>query len=478
MKKISIYMLIVTMLFGAISCEEKLDINTDPLAATSADPSTILPYVLTAYQTRKETELGTRIMDVSQHFSACFNSPRQGVTTSFLTGNTHFMYYNLMLGNLELLEQDAREAGEVRNNVAAVAVILKALAFYELAVIFGDIPFTEALDGAQFPAPMFDTQETVLKGTVDMLDEAVSLIGAIPAEGSFPLGSEDFIYGGDMSRWERFANSLQLRILMLIRNADAAYANPRIQTVLGRPLITELSHVARFPWFNTVGAQNSFADLNNTFFGTPDNEVVGVYAPSPVLRNILVNNADPRLDIFVTDINGGGDYDTPPYGSFSFGAFGAVISGNNIRYDYPSVWYTPAETHFYQAELALDGTVAGDADALTQDGVTLALEYWGGAIDNATATIDAGDIAAYAATFTGVTMNQLYEQMYLETFMRPVVAWNHVRRTRTPTLEAVPGAVIGDFLQRFSYAPDEIGSNPNTPVAPALGNEARLWCFE
>lgn len=464
------------MLFGAFSCEEKLDINTDPLASTSADPLTVIPYVQAAYMARKETELGTRIMDVSQHFSACFNSPRAGITTSFLTGNTWFMYYSLVLGNLVLLEQDARAAGEVQNNVAALAVIMKALAFYELSVIFEDIPFTEALDGVNFPAPAFDTQETVLKGTVDMLDEAVALIGAIP-DGAFPIGSVDFIYSGDMDLWERFANSLQLRILMIIRSADPGYALPRINTVLSRPLIENNTQVASFPFFNNVGNQNSFANLNNTFFGTENNEVVGVYAPSPVLRNLLVDNNDPRRDIFLTDINGGDDFDNPPMGSFSFGAFGAVISSNCIRYTYPSVWFTPAEVSFYRAELALDGDVAGDADALTQQGVRQALEYWGGSIDGATAAIAAADIDAFVATFTGVTMNQLHEQQYLETFMRPVVSWNHVRRTRVPELDEVPGSVIGDFLQRFSIAPDEIGSNPNAADVQRADNGIPMWAF-
>lgn len=474
MKKISIYMFIAAVFFGAISCEEKLDINSDPLASTVAAPATIIPQVLVAYEARKQTELGTRIMDVPQHFSACFNSPRAGITTSFLTGNTWFMYYNLVLGNLVLLEADARAAGEVQNNVAAFAVIMKALAFYELSVIYEQVPFTEALNGVDFPSPNFDSQETVLKGVVDMLDEAVSLIAAIPAEGAFPIGSEDFIYGGNMANWERFANSLQLRILMLIRNADPGYAAPRITDVLSRPLITELGHVARFPFFNNVGNQNAFADLNNTFFGTENNEVVGVYAASPVLRDLLVDNSDPRLDIFLTDINGGDDYDTPPYGSFSFGAFGAVVSTNFIRYDYPAVWYTPAETAFYRAELALAGEVAGDVDALTQEGVSLALQYYGGAIDGATATIAQADIDAFAATFTGVTQQQLHEQQFLETFMRPVVSWNHVRRTRVPELDEVPGAVIDDFLQRFSFPPDEVGANPNTPPQ-AIDNAVKMW---
>lgn len=474
MKKISIYIAIVAVLFGTISCEEKLDINSDPLASTLADPATIIPNVLVSYEARKQTELGTRILDVSQHVSACFNSPRAGITTSFLTGNTWFMYYNLVLGNLVLLEQDARAAGEARNNVTAFAVIMKALAFYELSAIYEQAPFTEALNGTDFPSPNFDSQETILKGTVDMLDEAVALIAAIPAEGAFTIGTEDFIYNGDMSLWARFANSLQLRILMMIRNADPGYAAPRIADVLSRPLITELGHVASFPFFNNVGNQNAFADLNNTFFGTENNEVVGVYAPSPVMRDLLVNNNDPRVGIFLTDINGGDDYDAPPLGTFSFGAFGAVVSSNIIRFDLPAVWYTPAETAFYRAELALAGEVTGDADALTQEGVTLALQYYGGTIDGATATIAQADIDAFAATFVGVTQQQLHEQQYLETFMRPVVAWNHVRRTRVPELDPVPGAVIDDFLQRFSYPPDEIGANTNAP-AQELNNGVKHW---
>ncbi len=475
MKKISIYFVAAMILFGSFSCEEKLDINTDPLAATEADARTVIPFVLAAYEARKQTELGTRIMDVSQHFSACFNSPRAGTTTSFLTGNTWFMYYNLMLGNLILLEQDARAAGEIRNSVTAFAVILKALAFYELTVIYEDIPFTEALDGQQFSSPQFDTQETVLKGTVDMLDEAVALIGAIPADG-FQIGTEDFIYSGDMALWERFANSLQLRILMIIRNFDSGYALPRINDVLSRPLITDLSHVASFPFFDTPGNQNAFADLNNTFFGTPSNEVVGVYAPSPVLRNLLVDNNDPRTDIFLTDINGGDDYDNPPMGSFSFGAFGAVISDDMCRYTLPAVWYTPAEVNLYRAELALDGDVAGDVDALTQAGVRQALEYYGGAIDGATATIPTADIDAFVATFTGVTMNQIYEQQYLETFMRPVVAWNTVRRNRWPAMDAVPGATINGILERFTYAPAEISANANIPAAK-VDNAVNMVAF-
>ena len=76
-------LLLAVGMFLLSSCEKQLDINTDPLVATSADPNVVLPYVIVQYSNRFITELGTRIMDVPQHFAFCFNSPRNGATTIF-----------------------------------------------------------------------------------------------------------------------------------------------------------------------------------------------------------------------------------------------------------------------------------------------------------------------------------------------------------------------------------------------------------
>ncbi|MEQ8426163.1 MAG: SusD/RagB family nutrient-binding outer membrane lipoprotein, partial [Cyclobacteriaceae bacterium] len=205
MKKIIFSIFLGSMLILPMACDKALDINVNPLRASSADPNAVLPFVLTQFSNRNTTELGTRICDVYQNTSVTFNSPRRGATTSFLTGNTWNMLYVQVLGNLKLVEQDARAAGAARNNITAIALVMKALAFYELTVIWDDVPFTQALDANAFPQPDFDSQETVLKGLIPILDDAVSLIDAIPASGVFTL-TGDLIYGGDMSLWKRYAN--------------------------------------------------------------------------------------------------------------------------------------------------------------------------------------------------------------------------------------------------------------------------------
>jgi len=198
MKNIKIIILNILAVFLLSSCSESLDINTNPLVATSADPNAVLPYVFVQYSNRHVTELGTRTMDVPQHMAFCFNSPRAGNTTSFLTGNTWAMYYNQVLGNLQLVEQDAEVAGASSNNINAIAKIFKAKSFFELSSIWEDVPFSEALDGAAFPSPKFDKQQDIFAGCVSILDQAMQLIDQIPAESSADVSAGDLIYGGDM----------------------------------------------------------------------------------------------------------------------------------------------------------------------------------------------------------------------------------------------------------------------------------------
>jgi len=272
--------------FLGTSCNDVLDVNQNPLAATTADPNVLLPYIFAQYSNRHTTELGTRMMDVPQHFSACFNSPRGGNTSSFLTGNTWFMYYNQMMGNALLIEQDATEAGISSNNINAIAKLIRAKGMFELASIWDEIPFSEALDGNTFPSPSFDSQETVFKGCVAVLDEATSLINAMTEEGNFDVSAGDLVYQGDMNKWLRYANSLKLRILMLIRNRDTS-VDGQITALLSQPLMESNDQAALIRYADTPAESNGFARLVSAFFSAAGNEVEGVYAPGPSIYELL-----------------------------------------------------------------------------------------------------------------------------------------------------------------------------------------------
>jgi len=465
MKYIKYLSLILVLSFVSTSCEDSLDINKDPLAATTADPNVLLPFVLAQYSNRHTTELGTRIMDVPQHFTACFNSARQGNTSIFLTGNTWGMMYSQVLGNLLLVEQDAVAAGPSSNNVAAIAKVLTANTFFELTMIWEDVPFSEALKAAEFPVPNFDNQETILNGVVSSLDEAMTLIDDMPSEGIFNVSVGDLIYDGDMEKWRRYANSLKLRALMVLKNKNDV--DSQIATALSEPLVESNDQAALIRYSNAPGGFNGYNNLCEAFFG-PSNEVQGVYAPSRTLFNLLTG--DPRFDMLIANPDLA---DPINIGQFAFSAGGPTIADNVIRNDLPHMLMMPAEINLYRAELAMEDGNMPEADAQYRAGVALNVAWWGGDIPGAQSTIAGADANAFVDGLAAPTLQDIHEQLYIESFIRPVVAWNTVRRTNVPELELVPGSSITTILKRFNYPPDEVASNPNTPTnAPT---DTKMW---
>ncbi|MDC6352634.1 SusD/RagB family nutrient-binding outer membrane lipoprotein [Zeaxanthinibacter sp. PT1] len=460
MKRLKYILLSFVLAFGALSsCDEKLDINTDPLAATSADPNAVLPFVFVQYSSRKVTELGTRIPDVSQYISDTFNSPKNGNTSIFLTGNTWGMMYNQILGNLSLVKADAEAAGPTSNNVNAIATILSAHIFYELTSLWEEIPFTQALNGQEFPSPEFDEQEVVLNGIVDMYDEAIALIDSRPAEGNFAItANSDMFYGGDMASWRILANSLKLRALMMLRSGGAN-VDAQINATLNQPLMESNGQAAFLEYSGQPGAQNGMLTIITAFFG-PDNESQNVFGPGDPIDEILRGSGDPRYDLWVAR----NDLPAPGIDQFPDPST-SVLSNNIIRATLPDMLMLPSEIDLYKAELALDGfAAAGSADENYRNGVRNNIKWWGQDIPGVIATVSDAEIDAYVASLAPPTANDVFEQQFLASFLMPVRAWNEVRRNQFPVLATPPASTISTILKRFNYPPDEVGSNPNTPA--------------
>jgi len=477
-KKVNIVtgFLAVLMLIIPLSCSEQLDINSNPLAATKADPSAILPYVIVQYSNRKVTELGTRMVDVYQHSHFTFNSPRNGggAAGGFLAGNAWGMLYTQVLPNLQLVEKDAKAAGVTNNNVAAVAITLKALAFFDATCLWGDVPFTEATNATAFKFPKFDTQETVLRGVVTLLDEAIALIDAMPTTGLASLTTGDLIYGGNMTNWRAYANSLKLRTLMLIRNKDTS-VDAQIVATLAQPLVATNAQATMLRYPGTVGNQNAWLQIV-TAFGTGSNETTNYFAPAQPMRDLLTG--DPRLALWC--VNGTtGDFAVRGISQQPTASF-ARYSNNLIRATLPDVWMLPAEITFYRAELVVKGVIAGDANALYRQGVTEALTFYGQAIPGAVTTLTTGAITTFVSGLPDINplsnslkLQRIAEQQYLESLLRPIEAWNTVRRTKFPVMLPSPGSLISGMLKRLQYAPTERSANPNTPVD--LLGDVPMW---
>ncbi|MBT8387565.1 MAG: SusD/RagB family nutrient-binding outer membrane lipoprotein, partial [Ignavibacteria bacterium] len=173
-------------------------------------------------------------------------------------------------------------------------------------------------------------------------------------------------------------------------------------------------------------------------------------------------SGDPRYDLWVSrnDLPGPNNGSRPNNST-------SVLSNNIIRPTLPDMLMKPSEIDLYKAQLALEGVAAaGDADTNYRNGVRNSLLWWGQDIPSVINTVSSGDIDAYVNGLAAPSMDDVFNQQYLASFLQPVMAWNNYRRNKVPALDPPPNTNIGTILRRFNYPPDEVGSNPNTPSNP------------
>ncbi len=81
----------------------------------------------------------------------------------------------IRLNSDEATAVEAALSGPSANQIA-VCRILKAYAYHNLTDIWGDIPYSQALEGSENVSPIYDTQEQIYAGLLAELDEAYAQI--------------------------------------------------------------------------------------------------------------------------------------------------------------------------------------------------------------------------------------------------------------------------------------------------------------
>ncbi len=110
----------------------------------------------------------------------------------------------------------AVEAGD--ENYQAVAITLRTMWVEMLTAAFGYIPYFEAnaiRDGNN--KPKFDAPKDIYAQLILDLEEANKLYNT---KANLSVPSKDKMYHGDTKKWQKFTNSLMLRILMRLSNRD------------------------------------------------------------------------------------------------------------------------------------------------------------------------------------------------------------------------------------------------------------------
>lgn len=196
-----------------------LDINHDP-----NNPSTVdLSLLLTNAQVTMTNSFGINNSGLSTPCSILVQQTVQrGSVDSYVVSGQDFQiqtaWQNLYSGALEDYK-DIIDLGTKSNSLhyVGIAQVLTAYTYSVMVDLWGDIPYTEALNPIEFRYPHYDDDATIYPKLLALLDQAISNLNA---DASDRPAADDVIYGGDLVKWRQLAKTIKLKLYNQTRLVD------------------------------------------------------------------------------------------------------------------------------------------------------------------------------------------------------------------------------------------------------------------
>lgn len=475
MKKIFVLLLLTTTL--VTSCVDDLkDYNISKKAAAVVPPSTLFANavrnLIDVLNTPNVNTNNFRLY-IQQWATVTYTAePRYDMTSRTIPQSWWQTIYRDVISDLKearrLITADNSLVAEVKANQLAQIEVMEVYSWSVLVNTFGNIPYSKAFDPTN-TLPEYDDAATVYSDILTRLDAAIAGFNTTKAG---MTAANDIVYAGNMGRWLKFANSLKLRLAMILADKDAAKAT----TLVGQAVTA------------TGGLIASNADnARHTFLATaPNNNLVSnnLVAPFTTRQDFVASKTivdkmntlnDPRRQFYFTAVSGvyvGGINGYPnTYASTSH--IGDKITAPTFE----ALFMDYSEVQFLLAEAAARGFIAGgaaQAEIYYNAAITASITYWGGTAGDATAYL-AQPAVAYT-TATGNYKQKIGEQKYLALNNRGYDAWIEWRRLDYPALTPVP--VVGNTLiipVRLIYPVSEQTQNGtayNNAVAAMGGSDA------
>jgi hypothetical protein len=322
------------------------------------------------------------------------------------------------------IEANTRLTDATKASRLAQVEILSVYAWANLVETFGDVPYTQALKGTEFPLPVYDDAATIY---ADLLTR---LSAAIPNLTNDGFGAADPFYAGNVTAWKKFGNSLKLR--MGVRIADApgmsAMAEAAITSAVSGGVFTSNADNTSLPYTTTTPNTNPVWNAL-VLSGRSD------FVTANTLVDFMNDVSDPRRPFYFQDnikdsitdatIYVGGVYGkNSPYGDHTH------IGERMEMADNPASLMDFAEVSFYLADAAergISGTPA-EAEGFYNAGITASFDYWG-----------APDVSSYLlnpdvayTTAPGDWKVKIGNQLWLAMYNRGYEAWTAWRTYDIP----------------------------------------------
>lgn len=500
--KLSIYTIAFTLLTGVLSftsCSDEYmeNMNTDPTKAAALDANA----QLTTAQLQTYGDLG--MIEIYRNYLYGFTQQLMGCWNTTNFGGRHMLsddemdrvwttFYTNSIKNLtDAQYRTAQDQG--KTNIHAALTIYRVYLMSIITDIYGDVPCSEA--GIGFLQgifnPRYDTQEEIYHSFFKDLTAASQALD--PAKDAI---TGDVIYGGNISKWKKLANSLRMRFAMRISNVDPQKAQEEFEAAWQADggIFDSAEDEALIKYMNIAFSfgQDAYGDfrgnaLSKLLFGNdPANNPSYLCA---TLFNQLYNTGDPRtfmlsrcyydglmsatspdnrVDLTQEMIDKGIAFQPCLPGAFSWEPWPTgydsdilkelaetnpnvtisvaretepKLANNFLRGDNPGVVMTFAETRFLLAEAALkkwnvDGQTA---EALYEEGVRAAVDFLVSRYK--CDPVSEEEMNVYlSANGMGHTKEQkmasIHTQAWILHFTNPAECWANQRRSGYPKLKS------------------------------------------
>lgn len=467
MKKILILAFIVSITF---SCNDLEGLNVD-----DKNPSTVpASYLLTSAQ----RDLSLRMTSPSVNYNIFKLFAQQWNQTQYtdesnydlvkrdVGGNFSTYLYRDVLMDLKeakrIIDADEFLTSATKSTQKGIIELMEVYTWHVLVDTFGDIPYTEALQGLENLTPVYDDDVAIYADLFARIDTALAMLNA----GGDSFGSADQFYSGDIAKWKKFGNSLKLKLAVRTDDYDHARSSSKATEAIAAGVLSSSDDNFSFAFEATP-------PNNNPIWGSLVQSGRNDYVLANTFVDLINPLDDPRASVFMGDNLGGGVYVGGIYGEGS-----SYVDNTHIG----DLWHTPdlegvlmsySEVEFLLAESIERGMTGGDAATHYNNAVSASIIYWGGTQADADTYLSQAsvDYATAGSTWKEVIGNQ----KYISLFGRGFEAWSSWRMLDYPNTMARP-PVSGEAVpRRYTYGNNdpELNGDNYDAASTAMGGDSK-----
>jgi len=349
-----------------------------------------------------------------------------------------------------------------QKNRLQIAEIIEVYVWQRLIDIFGNIPYSEALDIDATLNPSYEDAFTVYKDLFNRLDVAMN---ALEQSGE-SYGSADIIYQGNVSDWYAFANTLKVRMAVTIADADNAYASSMFNDANDKAFSSNADNAEVHYDSSPLASTNP---LYQSLVASGRND----YVAANTIIDYMNELEDPRRAAYFDN------HDLEEYIGGEYGYTSAFYSYTHVgaamhEPTFPGTLLSYVELEWYRAEAASRGW-GGDAKTHYDNAIRASFDWWGVAGADDYLAKPEVDFDQAVVSEKG-ELNAIAKQAYIGLYERGFVAWTTLRRLDYPEMNIPEGAITTDGLtpRRFTYPVKEQTLNEDNyyEAASAIGGDA------